>query len=155
MLIPPTINIRRERAFPGAPTRGELTVVRFGQPEILFRCFTLELPWANNQRRVSCMPIGVYTAKYLPTSKFPTLARRASWYKGKLWELTDVPGRSEIKFHHGTTVADTEGCVLVGLDLTKNGINRSVKALESLHLVLSPFESGPVTVNVFEMPSRK
>jgi len=155
MLIPPTINIRRERALPGALTRGALTVVRFGKPEILFRCFTLEPPWANNQRRISCIPVGVYTAKYLPTSKFPTLARRAPWYTGKLWELTDVPDRSEVKFHHGTTVADTEGCPLVGLEITKSGINKSVKALESLHLVLSPFESGAVTVNVFELPSRK
>jgi len=140
---------------PDAPTRGELTVVRFGTAELLFRCHTLELNWANNHKRVSCIPVGHYTMRFLPTQKFPRLSARAPWYRNYLWELTDVSGRSEVKIHHGNTVKDTEGCPLVGMGVSKAGITQSIEALRQLHAVLSPFESGPVTLNVFELPSAK
>ncbi len=151
MLLAPTIQIRRERMTADAPTRGVLTVLRFATPEVLFRCHTLEPPWKNNERRVSCIPAGTYTARFLPTSKFPDLARRAPWYKNHLWELIDVAGRSEVKFHHGTEPRNTEGCPLLGFSVTKTGINNSVEALRQFHAILSQFELGQVTVNVFEL----
>ena len=151
MLLAPTIQIRRERMTADAPTRGVLTVLRFATPEVLFRCHTLELNWASNHKRVSCIPVGIYNARFLPTPKFPRLSARAPWYKNHLWELIDVPGRSEVKIHHGNLVSDTEGCPLVGMGLTKAGISQSVEALRMLHEVLSPFASGQVTVNVFEL----
>ncbi|HWP38960.1 MAG TPA: DUF5675 family protein [Gemmatimonadales bacterium] len=70
------------------------------------RFATAEEEWRNNQRSVSCIPAGLYTC------------RRTRWLKHDLetFEITEVPGRTRILFHPGNTVADTEGCILVGKD---------------------------------------
>jgi len=68
-----------------------------------FHCFTLELPWLNNQNNVSCIPPGLYRAtKYLS----PT--------KGLVLLLHDVPGREYIEIHAGNYTRQILGCVLVG-----------------------------------------
>ena len=68
---------------------------------------TLERPWLDNQRSVSCIPPGTYTC-----------ARKQSPRFGNTFEITGVPGRSHILFHAGNTAADTEGCVLVAEEFT-------------------------------------
>ena len=63
---------------------------------------TLELPWRHNEAWVSCIPPGHYTCKRVKSPKF-----------GETFEITGVPGRSDILFHAGNTVADVKGCVAV------------------------------------------
>ena len=65
---------------------------------------TLELPWRDNKRTVSCIPTGVYQV-YPHVS--PSL--------GKCWKLQDVPERDDILIHSGNTVEDIRGCILLGL----------------------------------------
>ena len=64
---------------------------------------TLELPWKDNRRRISCVPSGTYKCKRVDSHRF-----------GNTFEITNVPGRSHILFHKGNTDSDTAGCVLVG-----------------------------------------
>ena len=71
-----------------------------------YLCCTLERPWLNNQRSVSCIPFGSYTGAVQPSPRF----------RRDLPELLDVPGRSQILFHAGNTPDDTQGCILVGLE---------------------------------------
>lgn len=71
-----------------------------------YLCRTLERPWLNNQRSVSCIPLGTYKGAIQPSPRF----------RRDLPELLDVPGRSQILFHAGNTPEDTEGCILVGLE---------------------------------------
>lgn len=66
-------------------------------------CVTLERPWLNNRRNVSCIPDGEYLCKRVDSSKF-----------GDTFEVIDVPGRSHILFHKGNLKEDTHGCILVG-----------------------------------------
>lgn len=76
-----------------------------------FACHTLELPWRNNERRISCIPPGRYVALLHNSPKF-----------GKTVWLQDVPGRSEILIHAGNVAgdrskglkSDVDGCILVG-----------------------------------------
>ena len=64
---------------------------------------TLELPWLDNARRVSCIPVGKYQLRRINSPTF-----------GQAFEVADVPNRSEILIHPGNTVEDIQGCILVG-----------------------------------------
>ena len=65
---------------------------------------TLEDAWRNNERQVSCIPVGRYTIKLHRSPRF-----------GMTYQVIDVPERSHILFHAGNTHKDTHGCILVGL----------------------------------------
>ena len=69
----------------------------------IFNCKTLELPWLDNQARISCIPVGHYKTHYHISPTF-----------GRCFWVQDVPGRSEILIHKGNYNRDTKGCVLVG-----------------------------------------
>lgn len=64
---------------------------------------TCERPWVNNAREISAIPPGTYLCKRVVSPKF-----------GVTFEITGVPGRSQILFHKGNTIVDSRGCVLVG-----------------------------------------
>ena len=82
-------------------TQGELNVIE--DNDILFSCVTLELPWRNNERRISRIPNGIY----------PVFKHISSKFGNSLW-VQDVPNRSEILIHVGNYNRDTLGCILVG-----------------------------------------
>jgi len=69
----------------------------------LFTCDTLELPWLNNQKQISCIPTGKYLVKKRYSKKF----------KNHL-HITNVEDRSYILIHSGNYYTDILGCVLVG-----------------------------------------
>ena len=64
---------------------------------------TLEPPWKNNQRNISCVPTGAYELSLHNSSRF-----------GRCFILDGVPNRDGILIHSGNTRKDTEGCILVG-----------------------------------------
>lgn len=66
-------------------------------------CLTIERPWLMNERNISCIPAGDYVCRRVNSPKF-----------GNTFEVTDVPGRSEILFHKGNVVDDTHGCIVLG-----------------------------------------
>jgi len=81
---------------------------QFGTFGILFHgqvplCNTLEEPWKDNHRNISCIPEGTYKC-------VPHNSQRFS----NVWRLKDVPGRSGILIHAGNVIDDIEGCILVG-----------------------------------------
>jgi hypothetical protein len=90
--------IRTEQT--GNCTRGVLVF-----PSAVFH--TLELPWRDNERAVSCIPVGTYESIYLSQSS----SRK---YKS-VYHLRSVPGRSGILIHNGNIVEHTDGCILIGL----------------------------------------
>lgn len=104
--------------------------------EIQFMCRTLELPWKDNLKRVSCIPSGTYNVVKHHSPKF-----------GKCFWVKDVPGRSEILIHTGNYHKDVLGCILVGDDFkdsNKDGrldVINSKKTLEKLYKMMpSEFE---------------
>lgn len=76
-----------------------------------FFCKTLELPWRNNQRSISCIPSGEYYVKIRQSPKY-----------GSVYWVTDVPNRSWILIHAGNVAGDVSkgfrthvnGCILLG-----------------------------------------
>lgn len=82
---------------------------------------TLEHPWRNNERNVSCIPAGWYDVR---PYKSPS--------KGMCFKVYDVPGRDDILIHIGNLLKDTLGCILIGLERAGAGILHSKAALNEL-----------------------
>lgn len=73
-----------------------------------FTCFTLELPWKNNESNASCIPAGIYPYKVIVS---PTSGKQ-------VLRLDLVPGRSLINVETANFVQQLKGCICVGKDLT-------------------------------------
>jgi len=88
-------------------------------------CDTLELPYLDNQRNISCIPAGQYKVRL----RLP----RESATKDYLHLLVeDVTDRSLVLFHVGNKSSDTRGCVLVGIGTEQDFVKNSRLAMELL-----------------------
>lgn len=74
-------------------------------------CYTIELPWLNNTRRISCIPEGEYEIVPFKSKKH-----------GDVYTLKGVPGRSAILIH-AANIAQKElnGCIAPVSNLTGEG----------------------------------
>lgn len=118
-------------------TLGELYVLNPISREIIFQCKTLELPWKDNQRRISCIPEGNYQAIKHRSPKF-----------GDTFWIQNVPNRSEILIHAGNYYRDTLGCILPGeefKDVNKDGIRDVTNSKKTMQKLL---ELLPERVNI-------
>lgn len=91
------MNLKIERWYRSDCTIGVLTSGDF-------KCFTLELPWKDNEKNVSC----IYPAEAFKGVK------RVSPKNGDVIELVNVIDRSYIQIHSGNFTHQIEGCILVG-----------------------------------------
>lgn len=97
----------------------------------LWECRTLELPWKDNQKRISCIPLGKYTV----------IKRRSKKY-GWHFHITNVPNRALILTHNANFVRQLLGCVAVGLahtDIDGDGlrdVTRSKATMKDLLKIL-------------------
>ena len=73
---------------------------------------TLERPWADNQKGMSCIPAGEYAVLRCKAS--PDYGFKDSSKFGNTFQVMNVPGRSYILFHKGNLDDDTRGCILIG-----------------------------------------
>jgi len=86
-----------------------------------FICFTIELPWKDNKRNVSCIPEGRYR-----------LIKRFTSRRGWHLMVKDVPGRSGILFHPANNaLRELRGCIAPVCLLSAPGVGmNSRKASE-------------------------
>ena len=104
---------------------------------------TLEPPWRNlrMERKVkgqTAIPEGIYRVVLAPSMRFGR----------KMPRLLDVPGFKAILIHWGNTVADTQGCILVGRR-DKNGTLRdSRRTFEKLYQRLRQAEEAEDSVRL-------
>lgn len=76
-----------------------------------FTCRTLELPWRENQRQISCIPADEYNVKIKISNKY-----------GRIYWVRKVPNRTHILIHSGNYAGDKTkgyrthvmGCILFG-----------------------------------------
>jgi len=88
-------------------------------------CDTLELPYLDNQRSISCIPEGQYKVRLRTAEESATRD-----YLHLL--VQDVPNRDYILFHIGNSAKDTRGCVLVGIGTEQDFVKNSTLAMELL-----------------------
>ena len=88
-------------------------------------CDTLELPYKDNKRRISSIPIGEYKLRL----RYP----RESASRDYLHLLVkDVKDRSYILFHIGNSAKDSRGCILVGQKRQQDFVSNSIIAMSLL-----------------------
>lgn len=88
-------------------------------------CATYELPYKDNKKNVSSIPLGRYKVKI-----------RFSPTNGRVFELDNVDNRSYIQIHVGNDYNDTKGCILVGTQFKDSTITNSRYAMGKLLLDL-------------------
>ena len=88
-------------------------------------CDTLENPYLDNQRNISCIPEGEYPVRL-------RLARESASRDYLHLLVQDVPNRDWILFHRGNTAKDTSGCILVGLGTEQDVVHNSTLAMDLL-----------------------
>jgi len=88
-------------------------------------CDTLENPWQDNQRNVSCIPQGVYPVRL-------RLPRESATRDYIHLLVKDVKDRDYILIHIGNTAKDTSGCILVGLGSQQDIVSNSTLAMDLL-----------------------
>lgn len=103
-----------DRVYLGDRTLGSIYDQRGG-----IACKTLELPWRNNQRSVSCIQEGEYLVTYSgpvlkddPTTEVDESGGRHPRPYGH-YIVHNVPGRSGILIHRGYNPSWSQGCILV------------------------------------------
>jgi len=106
-------------------------------------CVTLERPWLNNQHGVSCIPAGEYEAVRVHSPHFGY----------DVYQLRNVPGRDAIELHRGNTIADSEGCILLGSAFgTLNGVHGITGSADAFERFMDAMRSDPVLKLVVRDP---
>jgi len=88
-------------------------------------CDTLELPYRDNQRSISCIPAGQYKVRL-------RTARESATRNYLHLLVEDVKDRSHILVHIGNFPKDTKGCILVGIGRKQDLVENSTLAMELL-----------------------
>ena len=88
-------------------------------------CDTLENPWQDNQRNISCIPEGVYPVRL-------RLPRESATRDYLHLLVQEVPNRDFILVHRGNFPSQTQGCLLVGLGTEQDVVHNSVLAMDLL-----------------------
>ena len=88
-------------------------------------CDTLENPYINNERNISCIPEGQYKVRL-------RLPRESATRDYLHLLVQDVPNRKWILVHIGNYPSQTQGCILVGNGRKQDTVSNSVLAMDLL-----------------------
>lgn len=107
--------------------------------EELLAC-TIELPWKQNAKRISCIPEGVYTLRRRYSEKF-------KWHL----VLLEVPERSGILIHPANdALKELQGCIAPVTAITEVG--KGSNSRNAMQKVMTAFNQlnteKPVTIHI-------
>lgn len=115
-----------KRVYLKEATHGELL---FNNEHI---AYTIELPWLENQKQISCIPEGEYNLRRRYSKKF-------NWH----WIVENVPNRSHILIHPANdALVELKGCIV---PVTKiSGKGKGLFSRKAMHVVLEIFAKHKV-----------
>ena len=107
--------------------------------EELLAC-TIELPWKQNAKRISCIPEGIYTLRRRYSEKF-------KWHL----VLLEVPERSGILIHPANdALKELQGCIAPVTAITEVG--KGSNSRNAMQKVMTAFNQlnteKPVTIHI-------
>ncbi len=99
----------------------------------VFACYTLE----DVDRKLEEAGKGkIYGETAIPRGKYKVVLDYSQRFKRIMPHVLGVPGFSGIRIHPGNTIADTDGCILVGVVRAGNSVLNSKTAYERLMILL-------------------
>ena len=116
------MNVIIKRTYQEGQTIGDLEV--FDNDKIIFTCKTIELVWAENEQRKSCIPEGNYN-----------VVKRHSDKYGDHFHILDVANRSYILIHNANYSRQLLGCIAVGrthTDIDRDGLTDVTSSKDTL-----------------------
>lgn len=135
------IIIQRKKTIEDKATLGGLIVLN-EDFETVFNCMTLERAYLDNNKNISAVPKGIYTAVWEYSPKFDTY----------LWELKEVPNRTEVKFHAANYWHEIQGCIALGekfVDFDLDGIpevTNSRRTMDKFHKSLKDYSNNAIEI---------
>ena len=81
-----------------------------------FICYSLERPWLNNEKNISCVPAGVYDLQRYDSARFKDCFSLTCFNLGV--GLTENFQRTYILIHAANRVSDLHGCIAPGLGIS-------------------------------------
>lgn len=105
---------------------------------------TIERPWLNNIKGVSCVPLGVYQIRLFNHAKWGDVLWLESRENNVYWKPTSPTHRSEILVHPANYVSDLRGCIAIG---ERRGFSTNPKTRRMEPLVVNSRESLRILVH--------
>jgi hypothetical protein len=105
--------------------------------------YTIERPWINNVKNISCIPEGFYVVE----------RRHSPRFGDDMWMVIDVPNRTDILIHVANRASDVQGCIGIGTSVypdlsgvgnSRDGIKSFYEQTEGLDSFLLVVSSGPL-----------
>ena len=79
----------------------------------------------------------------IPRGKYRVIISFSNRFQRMMPEVLDVPGFAGVRIHGGNTVKDTEGCPLLGMELTPTGVrNCSAVNTHLMHMLGETLQNG-------------
>lgn len=112
----------------------------------VFTCFSLE-------DMVRDPGVKVYGQTAIPYGTYQVVLTHSPRFKRVLPLLSNVPGFTGIRIHPGNTAEDTEGCILLGMQVKGNTIVQSRVAFDAVFAQLQAAEKRgePVFIDIQEL----
>lgn len=112
-----------------------------------FECFVLE----DVIREIRGVPVGNWKVKgktAIPAGTYDVLITYSNRFKRDMPLIVGVPGFEGIRIHTGNTDEDTDGCLLVGMEVQGESLTRSREAYGRLYDKLAAALKGGQNVTI-------
>lgn len=136
--------LQRERTTPDGVTFGALYL------DGAWQCWTLE----DAVREIPGQPVSAWKVPRetaIPQGRYTVVLSHSQRFGIVLPELLAVPGFTGVRIHAGNTIADSEGCVLVGRSRSASAIGGSRVACQALLDRLAAARD-PITIAITNYP---
>ena len=116
--------------------------VRDDQGCIIFKAESLERSYKDNRKNVSGIPLGTY----------PLMLEWSNRFRKDLWEIYNVPNRSECKIHSANYWFQLNGCIALGRnrkDINKDGfadVTSSRQTMALFHKAMAGISVSRITI---------
>ena len=110
-----------------------------------FICYTVERPWNNNKKGISCIPEGTYDIQHYTSERYDDNFILVNHDLGVGWDGTQ---RTRILIHIANFVDDVEGCIGVGLELHQQtwGVAHSKLAMDVVRKLINEHNIATITI---------